>query len=57
MMEAWSLAEKHGITFYDASYVALCESVKIPFYTADAKLLGKLKNKIPLVKSLSSYPG
>lgn len=41
------------ITAYDASYVVLAESLKIPLYTADEKLVKKVKN--PLVKSLKDY--
>lgn len=56
LLSTFKLAEEFNISSYDASYVALSQSARIPFYTADAKLIGKLKNKIPLVKSLSEYP-
>lgn len=56
LLDSFKLAKEFNISSYDASYVALCQSAKIPFYTADAKLIGKLQNKIPLVKSLSKYP-
>lgn len=35
----------HNITSYDASYVVLAEYLKIPFYTADRKLLQKTKGE------------
>lgn len=41
------------ITFYDASYVALAEYLKIPFYTTDEKLLQKAKGKY--VRHLREY--
>jgi predicted nucleic acid-binding protein len=37
------LALEYGITAYDASYVALSEKLRIPFVTADRKLIGNLK--------------
>lgn len=32
------------LSFYDASYIALAEYLQIPFYTADLKLLKKVKD-------------
>lgn len=37
------LALEYGITAYDASYIALSEKLRIPFTTADRKLVTKLK--------------
>lgn len=42
-----------NITSYDAAYVVLAESLQIPLYTADEKLVKKVKS--PLVKSLGDY--
>lgn len=42
---AFEKANLFDITFYDASYVALAEDLKIPFYTADTKLLQKIKGE------------
>lgn len=42
-----------NISSYDASYVALAESLQIPLYTADKKLVEKAGNV--LVKSLEDY--
>lgn len=41
------------ISSYDASYVALAESLQIPFYTADERLVRKAKSN--LVISLKEY--
>ena len=40
--DALSLAMTHGITAYDAAYVALAQRLAIPVVTADAALLRKL---------------
>jgi len=42
-----------NISSYDASYVALAQSLQIPLYTADEKLVKKVNS--PLVKSLIDY--
>jgi len=42
-----------NISSYDASYVALAESLQIPFFTADEKLVKKASNS--LVKVLDDY--
>lgn len=42
-----------NISSYDASYVVLSESLKIPLFTADEKLVKKVNS--PLVKSLEDY--
>lgn len=43
----------YDISSYDASYIALAEYLKVSFFTADYKLLTKVKNK--LVKNLNEY--
>jgi len=55
LLFSFKVAEKLNISSYDASYVALCQMAKAPFYTADPRLLEKVKNKVPLVKPLASY--
>lgn len=55
LLSTFGLAKKYNISSYDASYVALSQSAKVPFYTADAKLLGKVKGRVSLVKSLVEY--
>lgn len=46
-------AVTENISAYDASYVALAQNLKIPFYTADEKLLQKAKAKY--VKHVKHY--
>jgi predicted nucleic acid-binding protein len=41
---ALDIAMRHGVTAYDASYVALAESLGLPMITADDKLQRKLAN-------------
>ncbi len=44
----------HGVTIYDASYVALAKLLDAPLYTADEKLLRKMGDT-PFVRHLSSF--
>lgn len=47
---------ENGITVYDASYVALAEHLNTTMYTADQKLIDKLKNGYRrYVKHLKDY--
>ncbi len=39
------IALRFDITAYDASYLALAEELKIPFITADQKLINKVESK------------
>jgi predicted nucleic acid-binding protein len=50
------LALEYGITAYDASYVALSEKLRIPFVTADRKLIGNLKGTGTNVHWLGDLP-
>ncbi|MEK7517743.1 MAG: type II toxin-antitoxin system VapC family toxin [Patescibacteria group bacterium] len=52
--DAFEKADSLDITFYDASYVVLADYLKIPFYTADKKLLQKIKGEY--VFHLKEYP-
>lgn len=52
--DAFEKSATLDITFYDASYVALAEYLKIPFYTADRKLLQKAKGEY--LYHLKEYP-
>jgi predicted nucleic acid-binding protein len=42
--EAFQYAQGHGISFYDASFVALSHLLDTSFITADKKLFAKLKS-------------
>jgi predicted nucleic acid-binding protein len=48
------LAYSYGITVYDAAFLALAESLKIPFVTADEKLSQKLAT-VPYVQHISLF--
>lgn len=52
--ETMSIAHEYGISIYDASYVALAQKEKLPFYTGDRKLAIKLK-KLPSVFWVGEY--
>ena len=41
--EAFRFAREHGITFYDASFVALSHLLQASFITADQKLFAKVR--------------
>lgn len=43
----------YKISSYDASYIALTEMIKAPFFTADEKLINQVKSKY--VKTLKDY--
>lgn len=42
--DAFHYAQRHNITFYDASFVALSHLLDASFMTADKKVFGKLKS-------------
>ncbi|MBI4096779.1 MAG: type II toxin-antitoxin system VapC family toxin [Candidatus Levybacteria bacterium] len=54
LREAFNKAIALDISSYDASYIVLAEYLKIPFYTADEKLLQKAKGKY--LYHLNKYP-
>jgi predicted nucleic acid-binding protein len=49
---AFDLASAHGITVYDASYVALARRLGVPCYTADRRLIRAVGDSIPEVLEL-----
>lgn len=51
MRETVALATAKRITLYDAVYVQLAHHLGLPFYTADRKLIDKLRD-LRFVKSL-----
>jgi predicted nucleic acid-binding protein len=49
---SFALAIEHGITAYDASYVALAEGLRLPLVTADEKLVRMLEGTAYQVRGL-----
>lgn len=45
-----------GISAYDASYVALAERHRCPFYTADRRLMEAMRDYSDLVRPIDEYP-
>lgn len=54
LKRAASLSRKHGITFYDASFVALAVELDCPFVTADRRL-ADLTKEVSQVRHLSDF--
>lgn len=54
--EAARLALKLGISFYDASYLALAIQKDADFIIADEKLINKVGGALTFVRSLYDYP-
>ena len=50
---ALALAVLHGITVYDALYIALAQQLKLPLYTADLRLVRALDGSISEIQELS----
>ena len=49
---ALALAATHGCTVYDATYVALAQTLRLPLLTTDAKLVRRLQPAFPMVRTL-----
>ncbi|MBI3242899.1 MAG: type II toxin-antitoxin system VapC family toxin [Chloroflexi bacterium] len=56
MVDALDIAVKHGITAYDACYVALAGQLGLPLITADEKLARMLAGKEYVVHWLGNFP-
>lgn len=54
MKKTLKKAIEFDISSYDASYIALANHLRIPFFTADQKLLKKIKSKF--LFGLEKYP-
>ena len=53
---AWQLATEFGFaTVYDATYLALAELQRCPFWTADKRLFDQVKARLPFVQWLGDY--
>ncbi|MEB3881893.1 type II toxin-antitoxin system VapC family toxin [Lyngbya sp. CCY1209] len=53
--EALDIAIAQAISAYDACYIALSERLKIPFVTADSKLIRSLEGTAYQIHSLMSF--
>lgn len=51
------LALKHGVTAYDAAYVALAETLGADLWTADRPLFKAVSKPCPFVRWIGDYPG
>lgn len=56
MADSFDIATRHGITTYDASYVALAERLVVPLVTADEKLVRMLAKTPYQVRWLGDLP-
>ena len=53
--EALRLAERHNLSTYDCSYIALADQEDIPFFTGDRKLYNSVRQRLPRVKWIGDY--
>jgi predicted nucleic acid-binding protein len=53
---AMKLASEHGITIYDASYIAIGQLRELDVFTADEKLLDKVR-ELEFVRHIRDYGG
>jgi predicted nucleic acid-binding protein len=51
---ALAIALDHGVTVYDALYLALARRLGVPLYTADAKLVRRVGRDFPEVQALTA---
>lgn len=56
MADSFDIATRHGITTYDASYVALAERLAVPLVTADEKLVRMLAKTPHQIRWLGDLP-
>jgi len=56
-LQIYALAQKHGISAYDAAYLALAESERAEFWTGDNELYQRVSSKLAWVKWIGDYPG
>jgi len=52
---AMKLSLRYGITFYDASYIALAEKLSGPMYTGDMRLYKTVSRTLKFVHPLNAY--
>lgn len=51
----FDISSKYSISAYDGAYIALAESRRMPFLTADKKLFNKLKNHFSFIKWIKGF--
>jgi predicted nucleic acid-binding protein len=56
LLNSLEVAAEHGVTAYDASYVALAEGLAVPLVTADEKLVRTLAETPHQVHWLGDFP-
>jgi len=56
MSKVLKYSMNNNVTVYDAYYIVLAKENNAYMYTADEKLLDKVKNKEPLVRHIKDYP-
>ena len=56
MNEVLEYSMDNNVTVYDAYYIVLAKRNNAYMYTADEKLLDKVKDKEPLVRHIKDYP-
>lgn len=54
-LQIYTLAQKHGISAYDAAYLALAESERAEFWTGDRELYQAVASKLTWVKWIGDY--
>ncbi len=53
---ALQYSNEKGVTVYDAYYIVLAQELSTVFYTADEKLVRRLKGEEPIVRHVCDYP-
>lgn len=51
----YAQALRHGITAYDAAYLALAETLGVPLWTGDRRLYEKVEKVAPFVRWVGDY--
>lgn len=55
LLSAFNFSLRLGIAFYDTLYLALAESLSLPFINADEELYKYLKDKVPYMIWVGDY--
>jgi len=57
ILEAHDLSIRYSASFYDSLYLALAQSLDIPFVHADRRLRDSLRGRFPQELWIEDYPG